>query len=77
MKGKKDQRKKGFKSPFFKNNSQENKQRKSTQNEHKTVDLFRKIPWKQPVQCWGCEGNHLYRDCLHKEERTRTIHNIQ
>jgi hypothetical protein len=29
------------------------------------------------VQCWGCEGNHLYRDFPHKGERIRIIHNIQ
>jgi hypothetical protein len=29
------------------------------------------------VQCWGCGGNHLYKDCPHKGERMRTIHNIQ
>jgi hypothetical protein len=44
MKGKNDQRKKGFKPPFFKNNSQANQQGKSTQNEHKTAYSFGKIP---------------------------------
>jgi hypothetical protein len=29
------------------------------------------------MQCWGCEGNHLYRDFPHKGEIMRTIHNIQ
>jgi hypothetical protein len=46
MKGKKDQRKKGFKPPFFKKNSQENQQGHSTQNEHKMVDSFGKRPRK-------------------------------
>jgi hypothetical protein len=77
MKGKRDQRQKGFKPPFFKNKSQENKQGKSTQNEHKTTDSFGKMPRKQLVQCWGCNGNHLYRHHPHKGERIRTIHNIQ
>ena len=40
-------------------------------------DSFWKRPWQQPVQCWGCDGNHLYRDYPHKGERMRTIHNIQ
>jgi hypothetical protein len=35
------------------------------------------MPRKQPVQCWGCEGNHLYRDFPHKGEIMRTVHNIQ
>jgi hypothetical protein len=38
---------------------------------------FGKRPRKQYVQCWGCEGNHLYRDFPHKGERMRTFHNIQ
>jgi hypothetical protein len=37
MKEKKDQRKKGFKPPFFRNNSLENQQGQVTQNEHKTA----------------------------------------
>jgi hypothetical protein len=77
MKGKKDQRKKGFKPPLFKNSTQESQQVQSAQNEHKTIDSFGKRPRKQPVQCWGYEGNNLYRDCPHKLERMNTVHNIQ
>jgi hypothetical protein len=40
-------------------------------------DSFGKRPRQQPVQCWECEGNHLYRDFHHKGERMRTIDNIQ
>jgi hypothetical protein len=32
---------------------------------------------KQHVQCFGCEGNHLYRDYPHNGERKRIFHNIQ
>jgi hypothetical protein len=77
MKGKKDQRKKGFKPPFFRNNSQENQQGQETQNYHNTTDSFGKRPRKQPVQCWGCDGNHLYKDFPHKGEIMRIVHNIQ
>jgi hypothetical protein len=77
MKGGKDQRKKYFKPPFFKNNTQENQQGQSTQNEHNIVDSFGKRPRKHHVQCLGCEGNHLYRDCTHKGEIMRTLYNIQ
>jgi hypothetical protein len=59
------------------NNSQENKQGQSTQNEHKTADSFGKMPRQQSVQCWGCGGNHLHRDCPHKGERMGTVHKIQ
>jgi len=44
MKGKNNQRQKGFKSPFFKNNSQVNQQGQSTQNDHQTIYSFGKIP---------------------------------
>jgi hypothetical protein len=42
MKGKMDQRKKGFKPPFFKNNTQENQQGKLAQNDHNTTNSFGK-----------------------------------
>ena len=65
MKGKKEQRQKGFKPPFFKNNSQAHQQGHSTQNEHKTIDSLGKMPRQQPLKFWGCEGNHLYGDFPH------------
>jgi hypothetical protein len=37
MKEKNNQRKKGFKPPFFRNNSQTNQQGQAAQNEHKTA----------------------------------------
>jgi hypothetical protein len=77
MKGGNDQRQKGFKKPFFKNNTQENKQGQSAQNEHKTTYSFWKRTRKKVVQCWRCEGNHLYRDLPHNGERMRIVHNIQ
>jgi hypothetical protein len=77
MKGKKEKRKKGFNLPFFKNNSQANQQGQPTQNDHKTTNSFGKRPRQEPVQCCGCEGNHLYRDCPHKGERMRNVCNIQ
>jgi hypothetical protein len=30
-----------------------------------------------PIQCWGCQGNHKYRDCPHKNGKARTVHNVQ
>jgi hypothetical protein len=77
MKGKKDERKFFCKPPFFKNNSQANQQGRSTQNENKTADSFGKRPRYKLVQCWGCEGNHLYRYYPHKGEIMKTFHNIQ
>jgi hypothetical protein len=30
-----------------------------------------------PIQCWGCEGDHMYRDCPHRGEKVSIIHNVQ
>jgi hypothetical protein len=30
-----------------------------------------------PIQCWGCQGNHKYRDCPHKNGKVRVVHNVQ
>jgi hypothetical protein len=27
-----------------------------------------------PIQCWGCKGNHIYKDCPHKNGKARAIH---
>jgi hypothetical protein len=75
--GKMDQRKKGFKPPFIRNNSQAYQQGKPTQGEHKMTDSLGKRPRQHPIKCWGCEGDHLYKDCPHKGDRMRTMHNIQ
>jgi hypothetical protein len=32
---------------------------------------------QMPIQCWGCKGNHKYRDCPHKNGKERTVHTIQ
>jgi hypothetical protein len=76
MKDKKDQRQKGFKPPFFRNNFQANQHGQVAQNEHETIDSFGKRSRQQLVQCWECGENHLYRDCPHKGERMRIVHNI-
>jgi hypothetical protein len=77
MKEKKDQRQKGFKPPFFRNNSQASQQDQESQNDQNNADSVGKMPRKQHVQCWGCGGNHLYRDFPHKGERMRNVQNIQ
>jgi hypothetical protein len=32
---------------------------------------------QMPIQCWGCQGNHKYRDCPHKNGKVRDVHNVQ
>jgi hypothetical protein len=34
-------------------------------------------PRQPPIQCWGCKGDHMFRDCPHRGEKGRTIHNVQ
>ena len=34
-------------------------------------------PRKPPIQCWGCKGDHMFRDCPHRGEKVRTVHNVQ
>jgi hypothetical protein len=34
-------------------------------------------PRKQPMKCWGCEGDHMYKDFPHRREKVRTVHNVQ
>jgi hypothetical protein len=29
------------------------------------------------MECWGCEGNHRYRDYPHRKDKARTIHTVQ
>jgi hypothetical protein len=59
-KSKMDQRKKGTKPPFFKNNSQG----QPTSKEPRMTETMGKRPRKPPIQCWGCGGDHMYRISL-------------
>jgi hypothetical protein len=68
-----DQRKKGNKPPFFKNNPQ----RQPTSREPRTIEVGGQRPRQPPIQCWGCKGYHMFRDCPHRGEKERTIHNVQ
>jgi hypothetical protein len=41
------------------------------------TDSFGKRPRQQPIKCWGCEGDHMYKDCLHKGDRINIVHHIK
>jgi hypothetical protein len=41
------------------------------------IDSLGKRPRQHPINYWGCEGYHLYKDCPHKRDRMRTMHNIE
>jgi hypothetical protein len=34
-------------------------------------------PRQPPIQFLGCKGDHMFRDCLHRGENVRPIHNVQ
>jgi hypothetical protein len=72
-KGKMEQRKKGTKPPFFRNNSQG----QPASKEPRMTETMGKRPRKQPIKCWGCEGDHMYRDFPHRGEKVRIVHNVQ
>jgi hypothetical protein len=40
-------------------------------------DVGEKRPRKMPIQCWGCQGNHKYKYCPHKNGKVRVVHNVQ
>jgi hypothetical protein len=68
-----EQRKKGTKPPFFINNSQG----QPTPKEPRMTETMGKRPRKPPIQCWGCGGDHMYRDFPHRGEKVRIVHNVQ
>jgi hypothetical protein len=34
-------------------------------------------PKKEPLKCWGCGEEHLLRDCLHRQQNSRRVYNVQ
>ena len=34
-------------------------------------------PKKKPLKCWGCEEEHLLRDCPHRQQNSQRIYNVQ
>ena len=32
---------------------------------------------KTSMECWGCKGGHRYRDCPHRKDKMRDVHNVQ
>ena len=41
------------------------------------IETMGQRPRHQPIKCWGCEGEHMYRDCPHICEKVRIVHNVQ
>jgi hypothetical protein len=68
-----DQRKKGTKPPFFKKNPQG----QPTSREPITIETGGQRPRNPPIQCWGCKGDHMFRDFPHISDKMRVVHNVQ
>jgi hypothetical protein len=68
-----DQRKKGTKPPFFRNSPQG----QSGFREPRKAEVGGQLPRQTPMECWGCKGNHRYRDFPHRNDKVRVVHNVQ
>jgi hypothetical protein len=68
-----DQRKKRTKPPFSKHNTQG----QPTSREPRTIEIGSQRPRHLAIQCWGCKGDHIFRDCPHRSEKVRIVHNVQ
>jgi hypothetical protein len=55
---KKEQRQKGNKPPFFRNSPQGQPSFRETRK----AEVGEQMPRPPPMECWGCKGNHRYRD---------------
>jgi hypothetical protein len=67
-----EKRKKGTKPPFFINKSQG----QLAYKEPRMTEILGQRPRQPPIQCWGCKGDHMYRDCPHRGEKVRIVHNV-
>jgi hypothetical protein len=64
-----DQRKKGTKPPFFINSPRG----QPTSREPIMMETRGQRPRQPPIQCWGCKGDKMFRDCSHIAEKVRTV----
>jgi hypothetical protein len=58
-------------------NSRNNPQGQQMPKEPRTIDIGSQRPRKLPIQCWGCKGDHRFKDCPQRGEKGRAIHNVQ
>jgi hypothetical protein len=67
-----EQRKKGAKPPFFRKTTQG----QSKLQEPKVSKIVGKKLRKQPMQCWGCGGNHMHKYFRQRGDKVRTVHSV-
>jgi hypothetical protein len=41
------------------------------------IEIGGQRPRKPPIKCWGYKGDHMFRDCPHRGEKVRIVHNVQ
>jgi hypothetical protein len=70
---KKEQRQKGNKPSFFRNSPQG----KPYFRDPRKDKVGGQMPRLPPIECWGCNGNHRYIDCPHKNNKVRVFHSVQ
>jgi hypothetical protein len=51
--------------------------KKSSFRDPRKVEGSEQMPRPPPMECWGCKGNHRYRDCPHRKDKARTVHTVQ
>jgi hypothetical protein len=68
-----EHRKKGNKPPFFRNNSEGQK----TPRYPRVTEAGGQRTRLTPIQCWGCKGDHMYRDFPHISDKVRSFYNVQ
>jgi hypothetical protein len=73
---KSDQRRKGFKPPFNRNEPNRNHQDQYAKGDFKKEYSLGKRG-REPIQCWGCKEDHLYKDFPHRRDKVKTVHTIQ
>jgi hypothetical protein len=73
---KSDQRRKGFKPRFNRNEPNRNHHDQYAKGDSKKEYSLGKRG-RPPIQCWGCKEDHLYKDFPHRKDRVKTVHNIQ
>jgi hypothetical protein len=49
----------------------------SSLREPRKVEGSEQMPRPPPMKCWGCKGNHRYRDYPHKKIKSRTVQTVQ
>jgi hypothetical protein len=73
---KSNQRRKGFKPSFNRNKPNRNHQDRYAKGYFKKEDSLGKRG-RPPIQCWGCKEDRMYKDCPHRKDGVKTMHNLQ